>query len=70
MQVKICNVCGKPFNEWDNQEDFNLHYIIGYGSRYDGGRLNLDFCCECFDNFLDYILPQCSLPAIEGVGEI
>lgn len=70
MQIKKCNVCGKEFDGWDLQEDFGLHYHIGYGSRYDGGRLELDFCCDCFDNLLDYILPKCSISAIEGVGEI
>ena len=56
---RICDMCGEEFNDWDKQENFGFHYNVGYGSKYDGNRIHLDFCCTCFDKLMDYILPQC-----------
>lgn len=47
-----CNKCGKDFDMWDEQEDFSIHRHCGYGSKYDGSIINLDLCCDCFDEFI------------------
>ena len=51
-----CTMCNKILNEWDIQEDFSWHKWIGYGSKYDLNKLDLDLCCDCFDKVLDFIL--------------
>ena len=38
---------------WDIQEDYSIHTTIGYGSKYDEERVELDFCCECMDKLID-----------------
>ena len=55
----ICNRCGKTFDFWDNQENFNIDKYIGFGSRYDLNRIRLHLCCDCFDKLLDWLIPQC-----------
>lgn len=30
MKKTICNICGKKFDMWDQQEGFGLHYQVGY----------------------------------------
>jgi hypothetical protein len=56
---KICNMCGKTFDIWDNQENFSFDHCIGYGSTHDLHRIKIDLCCQCFDKVVDWILPQC-----------
>ena len=46
---KICSMCGKKFDMWDEQEDFCFVRHIGYGSKYDMMGLYLNLCCDCFD---------------------
>lgn len=58
---QVCNICGKEFDMWDVQENFGLHYIVGYGSKYDLNKISLSMCCDCFDRIFDYILPQCKI---------
>lgn len=53
---KRCTMCNKIFDEWDLQEDFSWHKWIGYGSKYDLNKLDLDLCCDCFDKVLDFIV--------------
>lgn len=53
MQQRMCNKCGKPFDIFDRQEDFSIYRHIGYGSKYDGDKLELDICCNCMDKFID-----------------
>ena len=57
--VKICNMCGKTFDFWDNQESFCFDHYIGYGSTHDFERIRLNLCCNCFDKVIDWIIPQC-----------
>ena len=40
---KICSMCGKKFDMWDEQEDFCFVRHIGYGSKYDMMGLYLTF---------------------------
>ena len=51
--VTKCNICGRDFDEWDEQEGFRLEYSVGYGSRHDGETIRLDICCDCFDELVD-----------------
>lgn len=65
---KFCNLCGKEFDNWDSQESFGIHTgKIGYGSKHDGDKLELDLCCDCFDKVIDDLIPKCKIsPLIEG----
>ncbi len=60
-------MCGKKFDTWDEQENFGIHSIPGYGSKYDGDRIELDLCCECFDKVMDIIVPMCQESPIREV---
>jgi len=65
MEKIFCNICGKEFDEFDMQEGFGFDYHIGYGSKFDGERIKIVFCCDCFDKIVDeYILPQCQIPPL------
>lgn len=59
--VPTCSMCGNAFNFWDQNQDFRVDRCIGFGSRYDLCRLQLNLCIECFDKVLDWLLPQCKL---------
>lgn len=48
-----CNKCGKEFDFWDEQEAFSLHRELGYGTKYDGAKLELDLCCKCMDELIE-----------------
>lgn len=59
LQMHVCNMCGKQFDLWDEQEAFGFHYCVGYGSVFDGSRIDLDLCCDCFDKLMEkYIIPN------------
>ena len=61
-----CDMCGKEFDMWDHQENFNIAYSIGYGSIHDGDHVACDLCCDCFDRLLDeYLIPKCKHKIIE-----
>lgn len=49
----VCNQCGKQFDIWDIQENFSIYRNLGYGTKYDGGNLELDLCCECINRLVD-----------------
>lgn len=52
-------MCGKQFDIWDEQENFGIHHLVGYGSKYDGERIEMDLCCDCFDKIIDTLIPMC-----------
>jgi hypothetical protein len=52
-------MCNNPLDEWDLQEDFFFSRWIGYGSKYDLNKLDIQLCCTCFDKVLDFVLPKC-----------
>lgn len=60
-----CNMCGKLFDEWDYQEKFSFKSYIGYGSKYDLNKIDLNLCCSCFDKVMDFIIPQCKIIPLE-----
>lgn len=49
MSENVCNVCGKRFDEWDENCNFSIDTTVGYGSIFDGDRIRIQFCTECFD---------------------
>lgn len=55
---RTCTMCGKRFNEWDEQLDFSIYRNIGYGSVYDGDSVDIDLCCDCFDKLIGIIAPM------------
>lgn len=62
-------MCGKDFDEFDIQEDFSLYRHIGYGSKYDMNKLELDLCCGCFDKLVDeYIMPNFIISPLEEIS--
>lgn len=52
MKRIYCNKCGKKFDEFDMQADFNIRTYIGYGSEFDGDDLDIDLCCDCMDELI------------------
>lgn len=58
--ARMCSICGKQFDFYDEQQDFSLIRDIGYGSKYAGRGLTLNLCCGCFDGLMDKILPKCA----------
>lgn len=51
--AEICNKCGKELDYWDKQEDFSIRKVFGYGTKFDGGKLNLHLCCDCIEKLID-----------------
>ncbi len=49
----VCNKCGKEFDVWDIQEDFSFVKTLGYGTKYDGDKLNLHLCCNCMEEIIE-----------------
>lgn len=68
--LKRCNICGKEFDMWDEQQNFNLNFDVYYGSKHDGEKIDCNLCCNCFDELLDtYILPKCvHSPIVDDTG--
>lgn len=56
----FCTMCAKKLTVWDRQEKFSFDRLIGYGSRYDTSHIRFQFCCDCFDKFMDWMRPQCA----------
>lgn len=64
--MKKCTLCGKEFDMWDEQENFGFHYYIGYGSKFDTQKIDVNMCTDCFDKMLEeYILPKCKENPLE-----
>lgn len=58
--MKVCNMCGKPFDAFDEEFDFSISLIGAYGSELDGTMIHVDMCCTCFDKMMEeYIVPKC-----------
>lgn len=51
-----CTMCNRILNEFDINGDFSYHKWIGYGSRYDENRLDVELCGECFDKVVSFIV--------------
>lgn len=48
-----CNKCGKEMDIWDRQENFSINGICGYGTKYDGSKIQLNLCCDCMEELID-----------------
>ena len=59
-----CNMCGKDFDDIDMGFKFGVHCRIGYGSQYDGDKVDLDLCPECFDKFIHNLRKKCKIDPI------
>lgn len=59
-----CNICGKEFNDFDEDFEFGVHWRIGYGSQHDGDKVDLDLCPECFDKFIHKLRKKCKIDPI------
>ena len=62
----VCNVCGKVFDELDEQEDFGFDYHVGYGSKYDLTHLEAHICIDCFDKLMDSFIPGSKVSPNKG----
>ena len=51
--MKVCNMCGKILDRWDEQEDFSIEKKLGYGTSYDGEELSLHLCCDCMEEIIN-----------------
>lgn len=51
--IYTCNKCGKNLDEWDIKGGFASYRALGYGSKHDGMKVELDLCCDCMDNLID-----------------
>ena len=60
-ETKYCNKCGRALDIWDVQEDLTIHKEkLGYGTKYDGDTLRLQFCCDC----MEWLIDQCAIDPI------
>lgn len=50
-----CNKCGTILDEWDKQLSFHYKMRVPYGSIFDDELVDLNLCCNCFDDFISYI---------------
>ena len=67
MNKKKCNMCGKEFDFWDEQENFCFEHKVGYGSIHDGEQVSLNLCCDCFDKVIDIVAPMCQVNPLSEV---
>ena len=63
---KYCNMCGKKFDEWDEEENYSISTQCGYGSKHDGDIIRVDFCCKCFDE----IINRCKINPVVKEGYV
>lgn len=64
MRKIICNVCGKEFNSFDDNNAISLYATACFGSKYDGEHINADICIDCFDKFVD----ECKISPVINCG--
>lgn len=48
-----CNCCGKEMDEIGKCGVVTISETLGYGSKYDGAHVEVDFCADCFDKLID-----------------
>lgn len=63
----ICNYCGEVMDYFDQNEDFSIKKTrLGFGTIYDGDKLELRLCCSCMEK----IIQNCKVSPITDVGDI
>ena len=67
-----CNICGKAFDEFDEQLDFSFDKCVGYGSQFDLAHVKLHMCCSCFDQFISALRTDARIDPIinEDTGKL
>ena len=70
MKKYYCNKCGKELDIFDIQSGIRMHDVLGYGSKYDSEAINLDLCCECTDELIDYIKKIGKTDPIQPAAEL
>ena len=53
IKTRICNKCGRQIEYGDRFPGLSYEDKIGYGSKYDGCRIELDLCTDCLDWLID-----------------
>lgn len=51
-EKRVCNICGKELNLFDEQENFSHEGVVKYGSVFDGDEISLNICCSCMDKII------------------
>lgn len=73
MERQVCNICGEEFDMGYEQEKFGLHHKIRlhyngvHDGKYDMIKVDLNMCCNCSDELLDYILSQCKINPLADI---
>lgn len=49
----VCNVCGKVLTRCEEKNHVKINQVMGYGSQFDGDRVDMDICNECFDRLIE-----------------
>lgn len=49
----LCNLCGSSFSFFDDAQGYSIYKDIGYGSDFDGNKLELDICVGCMDELIN-----------------
>lgn len=57
----VCNVCGKVLTRCEEKNHVKINQVIGYGSQFDGDRVDMDICNECFDKLIE----RCKIDPIQ-----
>lgn len=66
----ICNVCGKAIDQiFENQLVISIHNYIGYGSKHDGDKIDLDICADCFDKLVDGFREKCAINPLQEMEQ-
>lgn len=53
MKKTFCNICGKEFDEYDENNAFYIWSHPQYGSKFDGELVTVDMCVDCFDKLVE-----------------
>lgn len=48
-----CNMCGKQMNVCERYDCVSISESLGYGSKFDGEYIEIDFCPKCFDDLIE-----------------
>lgn len=60
---KYCNICGNRFDQYDNNANYSIHKLIGYGSKYDGCFMHMNICIKCMDK----IIEDCKIKPVSSI---
>ena len=58
--VTRCNLCGGPMDTLDRYANIRFNGRLGYGSRFDGEKMNLRLCIDC----MDALIKSCAIDPI------